>query len=230
MRRTCTAFALLALTFAAVAQQPARLTDGQTVTMRGTLRMRPAGRLQYVVVQTSEAYVPVVRGQDLQPAREIGLRGYGRYDVLYAHRGQQVTVSGSVSTDDASPYYLHNVAIAVTSVRLANGTELRADAVPRRPIAADVGQYQASVQLPADLAAPWRYSARGQADPDRQFLSCGSNGGGDVVNCYCAKGFHATKAQQAIAGRVDDARLMDFAQFDVGDDARSVELSVTCSR
>ncbi len=220
----------------AAGQQPVPLHDGQQIALLGTLILRPAGRLQFAAVRTAQAYLPMVAdadgtGHSTQPIHEIGLSGYHDYRLLYAHRGQPVIVTGKLMTDGASPYYLHNVSLAVVSMRRADGTELKSSPRMDSRLAVDVGQYQASVVLPADLAQPWQYSAHGTPDPDGRFLSCSSNGGGDVVNCSCANEFkviHAESSTTGVSSEVfDDSGT---AQFGVGDDARRVELSVTCSR
>lgn len=222
---------MLLLVAALPAQSPTTLREGQQVTLHGTLVMRPGGRLQFVAVHTTEAYLPMVGGREAKSTQELGLSNYHRYDLLYAHRGQAVIVRGTVSINDASPYYLHNVSLKVASIRLADGTELVGKPRTASRIAVDVGEYQASVALPADLEEPWQYRAQGSPDMEQRFLTCSSNGGGDVVNCFCADGFHPLHARSTTRG-VDAQVLADMhmAQFGVGDDARRVELAVTCSR
>ena len=229
---------LLALSPLAPAQQPVPLHNGQQLVLHGTLTMEPAGRLQYVTVKTSSAYQPVFQtGHGTQQPgeilHEIGLAGYRDYALLYANRGKPVTVSGKVSTDDATPYFWHGTRLEVSSIRLADGRELLHPAPPAPTVAVDTGTYRAKAVLPADLAAPWRYSFEGRADPQGLFLSCSSNGGGDVVNCFCAEHFHPVTADGEAKGARVRGRVFDdmrTAQFDVGDDARVVELTVTCSR
>lgn len=231
----------IALLLAAVGARgqlpPAALHDGQQVTLTGRLVMEPQGRLQFVTVKTATAYVPVfepyrggnVRGDALH---EIGLAGYRDYALLYGHRGQQVTVTGRLGIDNASPYYWRGTRLQIASLRLADGNDLLGAKKPaNEPIAIDTGTYQAAVTLPADLAAPWVYTANGQPEREGRFLSCSSNGGGDVVNCFCAKGFHAVAGHSGTASK--PARMFrdgSTAQFDAGDDKHAIELSVTCSR
>ena len=241
MRRFWLPAVVLVLTTAvSVGQEsPVELRDGQQVTVTGHLTMEPAGRLQFVTVKTAEPYQPIVQGENGKgrPAgvtNEIGLSGYNRYELLYAHGGQAVTVSGTITTDSASPYYFHNALLKVTSIRLANGRDLIGTPRQEITLAAYVKTYHAMVLLPADLAAPWNYNP--QSAPFRdgaRSLACSSNGGGDVVNCFCVKGFHPTGGQSAAGGSRQEARLFpdgSTAQFDVGDDKHDVELSVTCSR
>lgn len=161
----------------------------------------------------------------------IGLSGYNRYDLLYAHRGQPVTVSGRVMTNEASPFYLNNLLLNARSIRLHDGKELIGMPRARTPLAVDVGEYRANVVLPDDLAEPWRYSAQGHPDTDARFLSCSSNGGGDVVNCSCAEGFRALHAESATKG-VSAQVFSDShtAQFGPVDDRHQIQLSVVCSR
>ena len=211
------------------------LRDGQQVTLTGQLTMEPAGRLQFVTVKTAAAYVPVFKGggdTQGQVLHEIGLAGYSDYARLYAYRGQQVTVTGTMSTDDATPYFWHGTRLKVSSIRLGDGVDLsHARQTTPEMIAVDVGTYQATVMLPSDLAAPWIYSANGQPVQEGRFLSCSSNGGGDVVNCYCAKGFRPVAGDTEMQGRRGQARLLqDLAQFDVGETPQRVEISVSCSR
>ena len=217
---------------------PILLRDGQQVTLTGRITMEPAGRLQFVTIKTAKSYQPMVSedARTEHPAdatNEIGLSGYNRYDLLYPHRGQAVTVTGTIMTDSASPYYFHNVSLKASSIRLANGDDLIG--TPRHEITftADVKEYRALAELHADLAAPWSYNPRSAPSRDAYSLSCSSNGGGDVVNCFCAKGFHPIAGQSA--GRdIRKAAVLfhdgSLAQFETGDDKLAVELSVTCSR
>ena len=88
-----------------------------------------------------------------------------------------------------------------------------------------------------DLAASWTYRYFGENAPKvnaKQALSCGSNGGGDVVNCFCAGDYHAVKAEATLHGVTTEGRLMGSAQFDVAEQAGNERLhealTVTCSR
>ena len=212
----------------AQAGQPVRLKPDQQLTVTGTLTMRPGGRLQNVTVRTAQAYVPVFASSvpdhthEGKPVHEIALADYD-YALLYAHRGQTVTVTGKLLTDDVSPYYRDGMRLEITQIRTVDGADLNRDRLKDAPVAADVGTYHAVAVLPADLAAPWRYTVDGKPDTHRMF-SCSSNGGGDVVNCGCTDGFHATAVSPN--GSLMDGRT----QFGVGDDARAATLSVTCSR
>ena len=220
------------------------LRDGQQLTLTGRLTMEAAGRMQSVTVKTVAAYQPVFKGErsgkDEQASvlHEIGLAGYSDYALLYAHRGQQVTVTGKMATDNASPYFWRGTRLQVTSIRLANGMDLLRSQVPaNEPIAIDTGTYDTKAMLPADLAAPWVYTANGEPAREGRFLSCGSNGGGDVVNCFCAKGFHPIAAEALLKGSRSQGQIssdMNVAQFGVADKEGNyqfpVTLSVTCSR
>ena len=230
------ALALLLATFSgfAAAQSPVPLHNGQTVTLHGTVQLVPQGRLQFATVETKEAYIPIV---DNGPGKTtsgpvlhgIALSGYHRYDLLAAHRGQAVTVTGKMITDGASPYFYKNASLMATSIRLQDGTELLGEA-RSQAIAADVGVLRVAITLPADLAAPWSYEGDGFNDSQRP-AACSSNGGGDVVNCYCPVGFRASNAVMTSAGKEKPGDLMDqMAQFAVGDDARTTTLKLTCMR
>lgn len=243
MRRLCIVTLVLLLTSAGARSQnpPIVLHDGQQVTLTGSLVMEPAGRLQFVTVKTTSAYVPVFKGgpgakdEAGEVLHEIGLAGYSDYALLYAHRGQGVTVTGRMATDGATPYFWHGTRLQVTSIRLAGGADLLPPRVVQpEPIAADTGTYQASVALPSDLAAPWVYSANGHPAGEGHFLSCSSNGGGDVMNCHCAVGFHAIQVESVRKGirQKGDIVLDGMAQVEVGEDAAppEVRITVTCSR
>ncbi|MGI4755610.1 MAG: hypothetical protein ACRYGF_02040 [Janthinobacterium lividum] len=228
-------FLLLCGTSAA-AQQPIGLRNGERVVLQGTLTMEPAGRLQFVTVKTGGSYVPVFKeasGKERsgETLHEISLSGYSDYNLLYAHRGQQVTVTGKMMTDEATPYFWHGTRLQVDSILTANGIDLRGTA-QKSGVAVDVGLYHGGLTLPADLAAPWRYNMEGQPTRER-YLSCSSNGGGDVVNCTCAQGFHPIETKSSVkdsATQNQALKDMQVAQFAVGDDARAVVLSITCSR
>ena len=226
---------LLALTpCAAAAQAAIPLHNGQTVTLHGTVELEPQGRLQFVTVKTKEAYVPLLWAAAGKTTRgpvlhEIALSGYHRYELLAAHRGQAITVTGKMITDGASPYFYKNASLMATSIRLQDGTELLGEA-RSQAVAADAGILRVVITLPADLASPWSYEGPGFNDSQRP-AACSSNGGGDVVNCYCPVGFRATDAVMTSAGKEQPADLMDqMAQFAVGDDAQTITLKLTCMR
>ena len=241
----CFSFAILVLLLAEASivgqGSPTPLRDGQQVKLTGQLTMEPAGRLQFVTVKTAAAYAPVFKGEsggkDSQgeSLHAVGLAGYSDYALLYAHRGQLVTVTGKMQTDNETPYFWHGTRLALTSLRLADGTDLlHPHQPPRDFLAADTGSYEATVMLPADLAAPWVYSAHGEPTREGHFLSCSSNGGGDVVNCYCAQGFHAQQVESMRKGvhQKGDVVLGGMAQVVIGEDAvaPAVRITVTCSR
>ncbi len=221
----------------ALCQTPVLLHDGQQLTLKGVLTPQPAGRLQFVVVRTTQFYVPVMHydGADHrgEPTRDIALSDYHDYAQLYAHRGETVTVTGVVSTDPASPYYLQNMRLGIRSIRGTHGENLLRTSSAAARVAVDTGTYRASALLPADPAAPWQYRVQGGSGNGDALLSCSSNGGGDVVNCYCADGFRPTEAVMLKAGNQSKGDLFpdgSLAQFGVGEDTAEVHLSVTCSR
>jgi hypothetical protein len=217
-----------------ISAQTIALHDGQAVTLHGVLKPTPFGRLQFISVVTREAYSNDVRGSDDKPLHAVALAGYRDYALLYTHRGKAVTVTGTVSTDEVSPYYQDGMRFDATSILTADGVELMGSSAPLRIGA--VGSYQAMAALPADLAAPWRYVVDGKP-ATRGMLSCSSNGGGDVVSCRCADGFHPVATASSM--KVDDAKGqiyndMKMAQFGVADDNGNenfaVRLTVRCSR
>ncbi|SEB75199.1 hypothetical protein [Terriglobus roseus] len=228
------AFFLAVFAGIAVAQAPAPLHNGQSVQLHGTIQLEPKGRLQFATVRTKEGYVAIVdagagkaaRGQVLH---EIALSGYHRYDLLAAHRDQTVTVTGKMMTNGDSPYYFKNTSLMATSIRLADGTELLGEAREQK-VAADVGILRVAITLPAELTAPWVYDGPGFSDSQRPAV-CSSNGGGDVVNCYCPLGFRASEAVMLSDSKREAGKLMgQLAQFGVGDGARLIRLDLTCMR
>lgn len=234
---------LLAITAGASGQnQPTVLHDGQQVQLTGRLTMEPGGRLQFVTLKTAKAYVPVFKSyqgggdEKGEAVHEIGLSGYSDYPLLYAHRGQQVTVAGRLGTDNITPYFWHGTLLVATSIRLLDGTDLLRSPVPvPKPGTAATRTFHVTALLSADLAIPWVYSVEGRPVPERRFLSCSSNGGGDVVNCFCAAGFHPTRASSLKRGVRSQAELLKdgtTAQFAVGDGENKlpIKLSVVCSR
>ncbi|AFL86812.1 hypothetical protein Terro_0470 [Terriglobus roseus DSM 18391] len=229
------ALALVLATFAgiAAAQSPIPLPNGKAVTLHGTIEFVPQGRVQFATVRTKEAYVPILgsagktrRGTVLH---QVALNGYHRYDLLAAHRGQAVTVTGKMMTNAGSPYYYKNASLTATSIRLQDGTELLGEA-RSQTVAADVGIVRATVTLPSDLTAPWTYDGPAFSDSQRP-AACSSNGGGDVVNCYCPLNFRATEATMTTGNEQAAGKLMgQMAQFTVGDEARTVTLKLSCMR
>ncbi len=170
MTRVSATCATLGLCFApAAGQQPIPLRDGQQVTLHGTLTLEPAGRLQFVTVRTRETYLPVVKAEDgksdvnAEPTHEISLSSYPRYGVVYAHRGQAVTVAGKMMTDNVTPYFFHATRLELQSMKLDDGTDLLLHKAANSQLVKTLRSYRSSVILPADLAAPWHYRANGKA-------------------------------------------------------------------
>lgn len=222
--------ASLLLPLSAVAQMPAtqHLYNGEHLVLQGRLKPVPRGRLQFMTIRTRDAFTNP--GVVDQPFHEIALAGSLDYELLYRHRGETVTVSGTVAVDDASPYYLLGAVLHVNSILTAAGRDLSgyASATPMPPA---TRSYKAVAVLPADLAAPWTYRVEGRAEDTKGWLSCGSNGGGDVVNCFCADGFqpvHASSTTHGVTSQI--FRDMHLAQFATGDGPVATELHVTCSR
>ena len=207
--------------------QTITLHDRKPVTLRGILRPIPEGRLQFVAVLTREAYGSGLPGDAGKPQHAVTLSGYHDYAALYAHRGQAVTVRGTVAIDAASPYYRNGLLVQATSIRTAGGAELLGTPTSPPRVAADVGVYRASAVLPADPAAPWQYRVQDRNDA-HGMIACRSNGAGDVVNCDCAEGFHATEARLMGAGKTFRGALMGWAQFTPPQGR--VELAIACSR
>jgi hypothetical protein len=212
--------------------QTITLHDGQAVTLHGVLKPTPAGRLQFISIVTRETYRNGMQGK---PLHTVALAGYWDYALLYAHRGKAVTVTGTVSIDEFSPYYQDSMRFEATSIRTADGAELLGSSAPPR-MGTDVGSYRAMVVLSASLSTPWRYTVDGKPTA-RGMLACSSNGGGDVVNCRCADGFHPVATASSMKGDNTKGQIyndMEMAQFGVTDDNGNenfaVRLTVTCSR
>ncbi len=229
--------ALLFCASAAYCQSPVPLRDGQQITLTGELTMEPAGRLQFVTVKTHSAYVPLFPGENRKETRgetlhEIGLSGYD-YALAYAHRGQQVTVTGKLLTDEATPYFWHGTRLEAASLRTSDGDDLTGKSLARPGVPTDLTRYTSTAILHADLALPWTYQVKGKTITRGTYLTCSSNGGGDVVNCFCADGFHPVRAESSLLGGHRKGEIlpdMTMAQFEAGDDATEVHLHVTCSR
>jgi hypothetical protein len=176
---------------------------------------------------------------DHRRVQELGLTLDGQWDSLKALVGQKVSVSGVIQPEPTSPYYLNGTLIVAKSIRLANGSVLTPKPHNRVELPASLTQFHSLVTFAPRASERWTYKSwdnNSHLLPNSQgYLSCGLNGPGDVMNCYCTDGFVLTAT-----GRLSDGHFtkteapqdgFDFAQLVIAGPVRhSVSEAVECTR
>ncbi len=215
--------------------QTVRLHDGQRLTINGLLKVEAATRRQEITLATTQEYIPVFKEEssetDGEHLHELGLANYS-YAVLYALRGQRVSVSGKMETDSASGYFWHGTRFHIESMRLANGTVINTCKAQAPAPSPSVQTYQATATLFANPELPWRYSPSKYGE----IISCTHNAPGDVVNCFCNGDFWPSEAKARVRGKLVPGEIHDlFAQWvAVADEGHRLQpasvIAMTCVR
>jgi hypothetical protein len=239
MRSLALGFVLLLACSASLPQQPHSLVDGAPIQLVGTVGFETIGNNAYIVISPSKPYTAIFDHTDHRRVREIGLSLAGQGESLKALVGQKVSVSGVVQLEPNSPYYLNGTLIIAKSIRLANGSVLTPKPNEDVKLPASLTQFHALVTFSPRGSERWIYKTWDNNDhlipSSRGYLSCGLNGPGDVMNCYCPNGFIFTAIGTISAGHFTKTQApqdgFDFAQFDIADPVRrSVSEAVECTR
>ncbi|HWH60458.1 MAG TPA: hypothetical protein VN682_22720 [Terriglobales bacterium] len=239
MRRFILGLVYLLVSYSAQSQQSRMLIDGAAIQVAGTVGLELRGNSAYVVIKPGQPYTAVFDETDHRRVQEIGLTMDGQWDALRALIGQKVTVSGAVQLEPVSPYYLNGTLIVAKSLRLASGTVLTPKRDKPVDIPASVAQFYSRVTFAPRASQRWAYKtwdSGGGLLPDSQgYLSCGLNGAGDVMNCYCPAGFAFTATGTVTDGHFANRQRpqegFDFAQFVLDDPVHgSISEGVECTR
>jgi hypothetical protein len=239
MRRLTLGFVLLLVCESSLSQKPRSLADGASIQLVGIVGLEPRGNNAYIVIKPAQPYTALFDDTDHRSVNEIGLTLDGQWDALKAVIGQKVSVSGVIQLEPNSPYYLNGTLIEAKSIRLANGTVLIPKPYKPVELPASLTMFHSLVMFGPRASERWTYRTwdnNGNLLPDsRGYLSCGLNGPGDVINCYCPAGFAFTAT-----GTISDGHFtktaepqdgFDFAQFSIADPVRrSVSEAVECTR
>jgi hypothetical protein len=221
------------------AQQLPRLVDGAHIQLSGNLVVERRVNRQFIMVKKKESYLAVFDTDESREVREIGIELDGRQSELRTLIGKKVSVSGKLQLEPSSPYYFNGVSPDADSVRPEGGPVLLPKAaMAKPPVPNDVKKYQAEVTFSVknDAFVFKASSIDGSPLPSGpKYLSCGLNGPGDVMNCYCADGFKPV-AMGKMAGKTfvktePVASDWSFAQFSLPDPANApVTRAVMCVR
>jgi hypothetical protein len=239
MRKLTLGFVWLIGCCSSLSQQPPSLTDGAAIQLVGTIGLERRGNNAYIVIKPGQPYEAVFDTSDRRSVQEIGLALDGGWDSLKALVGQRVSVSGVIQLEPISPYYLNGTLILAKSVRLANGSILTPKLQINSVLPDSLTRFHSLVTFAPRASERFTYmtwDTQGHLLPSSQkYLSCGLNGPGDVMNCYCpdkfaftgkgkVSGSHFTKTEAPQDG-------FDFAQYLIADPVRhSVSEAVECSR
>ena len=239
MRRLTLGFVFLLTCGSSLSQHPRSLIDGAPIQLVGAVGFESRGNNAYIVIKPSQSYTAVFDSTDRRIVREIGLTLDGQWDSLKALVGQTVSVSGVVQLESSSPYYFNGTLIVAKSIRLANGSVLTPKPDNQVELPASLTQFHTLVTFAPRASERWTYKTWDNNDhflPGSQgYLSCGLNGPGDVMNCYCPDGFAFTAIGTVSAGHFTKTEApqdgFDFAQFSIADPVRHwVSEAVECTR
>ena len=215
-----------------------KLVNGAKIKLTGTVNIERRGNRLFLTVKTGEPYVAIFDGTtDRRQVHEIGLSLVGQESVLKRYVGQRVFVSGTLQLEPVSPYYFNGTLILATSVQLPNGFVLvpKAEALAKE-FPNDFKQFHALVKF-SPKSAHFSYKIWGPDGrllfPVTGYVSCGLNGPGDVMNCFCANGFTFTRV-----GRMNGDKFimigrpeMEFAQFGISENLREpVSRVIECTK
>jgi hypothetical protein len=238
MRRLTLGFVLLLVCGSSPSQQTRSLVDGAPVQLVGNVGLELRGNNAYIVIKPGQPYTALFDDTDHRSVQEISLTLEGQWDALKALVGQKVSVSGVIVLEPNSPYYLNGTLIEAKSIRLANGTVLTPKAYKPAELPANLTRFHSLVTFAPRASERWAYQTwddDGHQLPDSQdYLSCGLNGPGDVMNCYCPAGFAFTATGLVSDGRFTKTAApqdgFDFAQFSIGDPVlHSISKAVECT-
>ncbi len=239
MRRLTLSLVWLLACTSSLSQQPRSLIDGAPIEVVGIVGIEPSGNRTYIVIKPSQSYIALFDDTDHRSVKEIELSLDGQSDTLKALVGEKVSVSGMIQLEPTSPYYLNGTLIVAKSIRLANGSVLSPKPFKPVELPASLARFHSLVTFAPHASERWTYKtwdSNGHLLPgSQQYLTCGLNGPGDVMNCYCPDGFTFTAT-----GTVGDGHFtktaapqdgFDFAQFGIADPVRrSVSEAVECTR
>ena len=191
------------------------------------------------MLQPDAPYEAIFDTDDHRKVGEIGLSLTGQQEVLQRAVGQRVSVTGTLQLEPASPYYFNGTLILAKSVRLPNGRTLLPLTMTVTTLPKEITQFSALVTFSPHTQKRFTYQAwdaMGHPLPTSgTYLSCGLNGPGDVMNCYCADGFKFTGTGTINHGQfsktADPQDGFDFAQFEIPEPVQHyVTEAVACVR
>lgn len=223
----------------AQSQQSQELIDHATIKLTGTIRLEQRGNKSFLVIKPGRLYEVVFDSTDRRKVGEIGLSLEGQWDALKALIGKKVLVSGVVQLEPTSPYYFNGTLILAKSIRLEDGSVLTPKAYSTVNLPASLSQFHTLVTFSPGRWEQFTYEtwdAEGHRLPvSYEYLSCGLNGPGDVMNCYCPDGFSYTAKGKINGGHFFKTEApeagFNFAQFSIADPVRHfVREAVECTR
>jgi hypothetical protein len=173
--------------------------DGAQIELAGTIQLERIGNRTSIVLKTKDAYLALFdQGTHRRMVHEVEIMLAGQYEALKQHAGQSVSVSGVVQLNAESPYYFNGALIQAKSLRFPDGKVLLPVLDSVQPLPVTLERFYALVTFSPNSpnSSDFSYKARttdGQLLPiGPRYLSCGLNGSGEILNCFCGEGFEAT--------------------------------------
>jgi len=217
-------------------QQAVVLKGGAAVTVSGHLTIRGYGWQRFLVVETDKPYRLNFDSDDGGPTvvHEIAFYIAGQTDTVESLRGRYVTVTGKLQLNPPSPYYWKGTMLQAQSLRLASGEVLSAakEAMTILPWPDGPKTFAVAITMRPDKLLP-QYallptSNKPLAPPG---FGCGVNGGGDLLNCTCPKGYAASRTGKIKDGRFLPLKKANVLQLEIGEDAtHAVTVAAECTR
>jgi len=221
------------------AQSVAELADGQKVKITGKIALERRGNRTFPMLRVEKPYLAIFDKDDKAQVTEVEILLDGQGAEIKKYLNQTVTVEGKAQLEPVSPYYFNGVAIHADSVTLSNGTVLQPVVYREQtPLPPQITRFRTlATYSPAKGSFSYQASdSEGHSLPQGEnYLSCGLNGPGDVMNCFCPKGFEV-----ASFGTQKDGKLvltekprpdLPFAQFGIPEDLKGpISKAVECAR
>jgi hypothetical protein len=176
------------------------------------------------MVKTKLPYLAVFDQNDKEDVNEIGLIFTGQDQTIRKHIGEPISVIGRVQLELVSPYYFNGTSIVVATLQLADGSVLKpVQKETEVPIPNEVNQFHALATFSPTTSTfsykVWSRNGR-ELTSTASYLSCGLNGAGDAMNCFCPSGFKVTGLGGMNGNRFvrTENPEFEFAQFLIPED------------
>ncbi|MBS1814456.1 MAG: hypothetical protein JSS87_06240 [Acidobacteria bacterium] len=217
--------------------QTSVVKDKQHVRVSGVVEIRGGPNKFFYVLKVPRSYTLAFSKEEGGPrlTQEIAFAVPNKLrDQLITHIGEEVTVEGEMWLEPTSPYYWNGNMVQTTAITLANGSVLRT--AQRETCTKPDEDYTVRVTIPT-TAASWHYEAVQKSTQTKligNVASCSTNGGGDVINCFCAEGFMPTSLALRSGKRQDEGQIftdMSMAQIGIDEDRKATAiLTLKCRK
>jgi len=221
------------------AQSATELADGQKVKIIGKIALERRGNRIFPMLRVENPFLAIFDKDDRAQVTEIEIILDGQGAEIKKYVGETATIEGRIQLEPVSPYYFNGVAVHAESVTLTNGSVLRpVEFTDQAPLSAQITRFRAlATYSPAQGSFSYQaWDLEGHSLPQGEnYLSCGLNGPGDVMNCFCPKGFEVSSFGTRKDGRFSLTERprpdLPLAQFGIPEDLKGpINKTVECTR